>query len=103
MTMHDLLFAQGYRIVEDAWSTQGRVTYIHDDDATRGHLADLARVLGSIGWNKNRNKLRSFTNDGTDGEIEIEPGGADTTGHFLHYMKVTMVPALDAIRQQLPG
>jgi hypothetical protein len=95
MDIHDLLFAQGYRLVEDAWSTKGRVTYIHDDDADRGHLANLARVLGSVGWSKNSDKLRSFAN-ATGEEIEIEPGGADTTGHFLHYMKATTPPFLDS-------
>ncbi len=92
MNMHDLLFAQGYRLAEDAWSTEGRMTYVHDDDADRGHLAGLARVLGSVGWHRNRDKLRSFTNV-TGNEIEIEPGGSDTTGHFLHHMKATMAPA----------
>jgi hypothetical protein len=58
------------------------VTYVHDDDADRGHLADLARVLESVGWNKNRDKLRSFTNDVTDDEIEIEPGGSDSRAIF---------------------
>jgi hypothetical protein len=92
VTVHDHLTAKGYRLVEDAWSTHGRVTYVHDDDADRGHIADLAKVLGSVGWHKNRDKLRSFTNV-TGDEIEIEPGGADTTGHFLHHMKATMAPA----------
>jgi hypothetical protein len=97
MTLHDLLFAHGYRLVDDAWRTQGRVTYIHDDDADRGHLADLAKVLGSVGWNKNRDKLRSFMNNAAE-EIEIEPGGADTTGHFLHYMKAATALVLVSSR-----
>ena len=85
MKTHDLLFEQGYRLVEDAWITHGRLTYIHDDAADRSRLAALARALGSVGWNKSGDKLRSFRND--DNEIEIEPGGADTTGHFLHHMQ----------------
>jgi len=88
MNMHDLLFAQGYRLVEDALSTEGRVTYVHDDDADRGHLADLERGLGCVGWSRSNVKLRSFTNV-TGDEIEIEPGGANTTGHFLHHTKAT--------------
>lgn len=92
MNMHDLLFAQGYRLAEDAWNTEGRMTYIHDDDADRSHIAGLARVLGCVGWRGNRDTLRSFTNV-TGDEIEIEPGGSDTTGHFLHRMKATTVLA----------
>jgi hypothetical protein len=85
MTTHDLLIGQGYRLVEDAWSTDGRVTYVHDDTADRAHLAELVRTLGSDGWRNNREKLRSFTND-TGNEIEIEPGGSDVSGQFLHHL-----------------
>ena len=88
MNLHDLLFDEGYRLVEDAWSTDGRVTYIYDDDADRAHLAKLVRTLGNVGWKKNRDKLRSFINDVTDDEIEIEPGGSDVSGHFLHHLRV---------------
>jgi hypothetical protein len=91
MNLHDLLFDEGYRLVEDAWSTDGIVTYIHDDDAGRGHLADLTKVLGSVGWMKNRNKLRSFTNDSLSEEVEIEPGGSDVSGHFLHHLNVALL------------
>jgi|KBSSwiStaDraftv2_1062776.scaffolds.fasta_scaffold908260_1 hypothetical protein len=82
MTMHELLFAQGYRLAEDSWSAEGRVTYIHDDDADRGHLADLTKVLGSVGWIKNHDKLRSYTNDEIREEVEVEPGGSTCSGHF---------------------
>lgn len=91
MTMHDLLLAQGYRLIEDAWSTDGRVTYIHDDDADRGHLADLTKVLGSVGWIKDRGKLRSFTTDVTRERVEIEPGGSDVSGHFLHHLNIALL------------
>jgi hypothetical protein len=90
MTLQELLHDQGYRLVEDAWSTRGRITYIYDDDADRDHLAHLARLLGSVGWSKTRDKLRSFTHDATGEEIEIEPGGADVTGHFLHHLDVAL-------------
>jgi hypothetical protein len=86
MKINDLLSNQGYKVVEDAWASNGRVTYIHGDDADQAHLAELARVLGSVGWTKSRDKLRSFEADSCC-EIEIEPGGADTSGHFLHLVK----------------
>jgi hypothetical protein len=85
MTTHDLLVGHGYRLVEDAWSTDGRLTYVHDDAADRAHVAELVRTLGSGGWIKNRDKLRAFTNDAGN-EIEIEPGGSDVSGHFLHHL-----------------
>lgn len=85
MSLHELLIDQGYRIVEDAWNAEGRVTYVHGDDADRPHLAYLTRVLAPAGWTKSPDKLRSF--NGKDEEIEVEPGGSDTSGHFLHHMK----------------
>lgn len=91
MILHDLLVAHGYRLAEDAWSTDGRVTYIHDDDADQAFLAELAKNLGNVGWKKNPDKLRSFTNDACN-EIEVEPGGSDVSGHFLHYLKTASSP-----------
>jgi hypothetical protein len=37
-------------------------------------------------WQLHKTELRAFTNS-TSGElIEVEPGGADTNGHFLHHV-----------------
>jgi hypothetical protein len=80
-TLHD----RGYRLVDDAWESDGRRTYVHDDDAS-GTLAGLRQALGELGWRPHPNKLRSYQNQGAE-EIEIEPGGSDTSGHFLHHMK----------------
>lgn len=88
MTIEDLLYAHGYRLAEDAWSSQGRKTYVHDDDADQHHLANLTKTLGSDGWTKSHDKLRTFSKDGSREEIEIEPGGSGVNGHFLHYMKI---------------
>jgi hypothetical protein len=80
------LIGLGYRLVEDAWYVRGRRTYMHDDETSRPHLAALRNPLGALGWSTDRNKLRSFRHPAGE-EIEIEPGGADTSGHFLHHMK----------------
>jgi hypothetical protein len=88
MTIDDLLAAHGYRLAEDAWISQGRMTYVHDDDADQRYLADLTKTLGSDGWTKSHDKLRTFSKDGGRHEIEIEPGGSGVDGHFLHHMKV---------------
>ena len=82
----DTLFALGYRLVDDAWNSDGRRTYTHDDEASRTHLVELRQSLGNLGWSADPSKLRSFRNS-VDEEIEIEPSGADTTGHFLHHMR----------------
>lgn len=87
--VEDTLYDLGYRLVDDAWNTHGRLTYVHNDDASRPHLAVLRQSLGSLGWSADRSKLRSFRNPAGE-EIEIEPGGADTTGHFLHHMKAAI-------------
>jgi hypothetical protein len=91
MTLQDKLIGEGYRLVEDAWDAEGRLTYIHDDQADRDQLASLIRVLGGVGWEKHNGKLRSFINRQTNEEIEVEPGGSDVSGHFLHHMKLTSV------------
>lgn len=84
---HDLLVSQDYKLVEDAEKEHGRRTYLHEECATRLYIADLARTLRGIGWKIDPTKLRSFQRPDTHEIIELEPGGSETTGHFLHYMK----------------
>jgi hypothetical protein len=84
--LEQMLFDLGYRLTDDAWESDGRRTYIHDDDADRTHLKALRQALGILGWSADRSKLRSFSNAAGE-EIEVEPGGSDVTGHFLHHMK----------------
>jgi hypothetical protein len=92
---HEVLTAQGYRLVDDAWEARGRRTYLHAEDATRGHIMGLAGTLRRVGWEMDTNKLRSFRHRGSDEIIEVEPGGSDTTGHFLHHMKASAEEGMD--------
>jgi hypothetical protein len=87
VTIQDVLLDRDYRLVEDAWATHGRHTYLHDDDADHQYITNLTRLLRGAGWEVDRNKLRSFHHPQTGEIIEIEPGGSETTGHFLHLMK----------------
>jgi hypothetical protein len=85
---HELLVRQGYKLIDDAWSLSGRLTYDHNDDATPAVVAGLAKVLRSAGWEIHPIILRAFRHRTIADEIiEIEPGGTETSGHFLHYMK----------------
>jgi hypothetical protein len=77
----------GYKLAEDSWAVEGRQTYFSDEDADREFLTDLERTLAEYGWDKHEIRLRSFSNPHTGELIEIEPGGADTSGHFLHHLK----------------
>jgi hypothetical protein len=77
----------GYRIVDDAWESDGRRTYVHDDDADRQFLKDLQATLAQYGWVKDKRRLRCFRCAATGEFIELEPGGAHTSGHFLHHLK----------------
>jgi hypothetical protein len=77
----------GYKLVEDSWTVEGRKTYVSDEDTDREFLTDLQRTLAEYGWDKHKTRLRLFSNSHTGELIEIEPGGADTSGHFLHYLK----------------
>lgn len=87
MSLDGVLIGLGYRAVEDVWTSDGRITYVHDDDADRAHLADLRSCLLADGWDRSESKLRSFVKN--DEEIEIEPGGSDVSGHFLHLVRVS--------------
>ena len=74
-------------MTEDAWRGRGRRTYIHDEDATRSYFVGLTKRLRSGGWEVDRNNIRSLRHRITNEIIELEPGGAGTTGHFLHHLK----------------
>jgi hypothetical protein len=77
----------GYSLVENCWAIEGRRTYVNHEDADRDLLADLGRTLSAYGWKRHKTKLRSFSNDPSGELIEIEPVGAQTSGHFVHYLK----------------
>jgi hypothetical protein len=85
--LNDLLNQHGYRLIEDSWQGQGRRTYIHDDDATREFIAAFANVLRRGGWETHPNELRAFRHRRSGELLEMEPGGASTSGHFLHHLK----------------
>jgi hypothetical protein len=84
---HEVLTAEGYKLVEGAWKEFGRRTYLHDDDADRAYVKGLARSLQSAGWRQYPRKMRAFLHPVSQHEIEVEPGGSEVTGHFLHHMK----------------
>lgn len=87
MTNAELLESLGYGLVEDAWSEHGRRTYVHGDDATREYILELAQLLKREGWVRHPSRLRVFHQPKTGHEIEVEPGGSEVDGHFLHYMR----------------
>jgi hypothetical protein len=82
-----LLKELGYCVVDDAWQTEGRVTYLNDENADRQFLRDLQASLAGSGWARDEHRLRAFTCAATGELIEIEPGGAETSGHLLHHFK----------------
>src|SRR5205085_2341226 len=89
------------------WKKFGRDTYLHDDDADKDYIRGLARVLQSVGWQKHGRKLRTFHHRASQHEIELEPGGSETTGHLLHHMarRATPIPersCLQAARVPAP-
>lgn len=86
-SVDELLTSIGYRVVEDAWTMHGRCTYVHDEDAGKRDLISLSEILRPAGWVRDLNKLRAYYHAITGDEIEVEPGGCEVTGHFLHHMK----------------
>lgn len=85
-----MLIDYGYKLIDDAWADHGRFTYINDEDADRAHLLELTRGLRSLGWEADQTKLRSFRHSSGHEIIEVEPGGSETSGHFLHLMKSSL-------------
>jgi hypothetical protein len=82
----ETLYILGYRPEDDSWETDGRQTYLHEENATRAFLITLNGILSRQGWKREQNTLRGFRHP--NGEvIEVESGGSDCTGHYLHYMK----------------
>lgn len=79
------LYVLGYQPEDDSWDTDGRRTYIHEDNATRAYLITLRGILARWGFDRDPNALRTFRRGNEI--IEIEPGGADCQGHYLHHMK----------------
>lgn len=78
--------ALGYRLAEDASSEHGRLTFLHDDNADRPFLLALTNTLRYAGW-RTTESIRTFVLPGTLLKIEIEPGGAETLGHYLHLIE----------------
>ena len=89
--LDDVLTMLGYRPEDDSWDTDGRRTYIHDDDATRAYLITLRGILARHGWHRDTPELRMFRHEASEQVLEIEPGGADCTGHYLHHMKAAVI------------
>jgi hypothetical protein len=56
----EILTSQGYKLIEDAWDEFGRRTCLHDDDANRDYIKELARLLRGPGWQVDAGKLRTF-------------------------------------------
>lgn len=86
-TLEESLVILGYRPEDDSWDTDGRRTYLHEGNATQARLNTVRRGLESLGWEVVKNRLRTFRDPKTCEIIEIEPGGDDCTGHYLHLMK----------------
>lgn len=89
--LEDTLTILGYRPEDDAWESDGRRTYVHDDDATRDYLTTLRSILARQGWDRDEHALRTFRHALTGQVVEIEPGGAETSGHYLHHMKAAVI------------
>lgn len=82
----DTLMILGYRPEDDSWDAQGRQTLIHDDNADRGFLLTLANALAPQGWRRHPTDLRAFLHEASGEIIEIEVGGSNTTGQYLHHL-----------------
>ena len=87
-SLGEILSSHGYKLVDDAWLESGRRTYLNDEDANRDFITRLANDLRPQRWVPHPNILRAFLNTVTGEIVEIEMGGSDTSGHFLHQVRV---------------
>jgi hypothetical protein len=89
MTDHGKLAAAlegcGYRLIEDCWLDQGRRTYLNSEDADLAEMRALHSAIAPLGWLRDGEQLRAWHLAGE--VIEIEPGGPDCSGHYLHHMR----------------
>jgi len=83
----DTLYLFGYKPEDDSWDVDGRRTYLNDENADKTFMRVLAGALSRMGWNKHPTILRAFQHWHSHEIIEIEVGGPDTSGHYLHHMK----------------
>ena len=82
-----VLYELGYRLAEDAWDSDGRKTYLSDAAADKQFLKDLQATLSQYGWVRDNHLLRCFRCEASGEFIEIEPGGSEVSGSFLHLLK----------------
>lgn len=88
--LDETLLILGYRPEDDSWETDGRITYIHDDDATKAWKRSVSSILGRQGWYRDKHDPNLFRHE-TGKLIEIESGGEDCSGHYLHVMKAELL------------
>lgn len=85
--MELLLKPFGYRLVEDAWEEHGRKTFLNSEDADYSFMKELESELTKYGFVRHDTLLRAFRHSPTGEVLEIEIGGPETSGHFLHHLK----------------
>jgi hypothetical protein len=85
--VEQLLKQFGYRLVDDAWNEHGRKTFLNSEDADYSFMKELESDLIEHGFSRHDTLLRAFRHSSTGEVLEIEIGGPDTSGHFLHYFK----------------
>lgn len=85
--METLFVELGYVPEDDSWETDGRRTYSHEDEADANQIRLLQQTLPAD-WKLRTTVLRTFVNEAENELIELEPGGADCTGHLLHHMRM---------------
>lgn len=89
--LEDLLYHLEYRPEDDSWDTDGRRTYVHEDDGTRAYLITLRGILARHGFDRDQHALRTFRHSASKQVLEIEPFGQDGEGHYLHHMKAAVI------------
>jgi hypothetical protein len=85
--VHDVLVGHGYKLIDDAWITKGRRTYIQDENLSASQLKNIQKVLGNAGWRKDLDAMWILRHPSTGEMLEFEPGGDGATGNFVHHMK----------------
>jgi hypothetical protein len=77
----------GYRLVDDSWDDQGRKTFLNSENADYSFMKELESALIDCGFRRHETLLRAFRSGSTGQFLEIEVGGPETSGHYLHYFR----------------
>lgn len=73
--------------MDESRDDQDRKTFLNSENADYSFMKQLESGLLECGFRRHETSLRAFLNGSTGEFLEIEVGGPETSGHYLHYFQ----------------